>query len=389
MPERGIAALGRFARVVSDAAAVSDVLRLLADALYEHVAPDGVAVFALGADGKLRLAAERGLGPEVAIEVDIDDMVLLPDRVRTALGPSFVSHLNRPLVAGASLYGDVVLLVKTAGAEPKLNLAEGLIDLAALALGNAAHVEQLERQAAELEQQQQLLARTERLRALGQMAAGVSHDLGNILNPLSLHLQIIGRALERGKLDEAKESTVEMKGVLERGVQTLERLRKFSRQPDGAGPDDADLDKLVREAVAIGKARAASTGGKLPKIVDELGAPPTVKAVSAELVTAFVNLIVNAVDARASIITLRSGTTDTGVWIEIADNGPGMPPDVSARVFEPFFTTKGEEGTGLGLAMVHATMTRHGGTIAVDSEVGRGTTFRLTFPSAGPPSRRS
>jgi len=288
-----------------------------------------------------------------------------------------------------------------------LDVGEGLIDLAALALENDAHVAQLERQYAELHAQQEMLIRTEKLRALGQMAAGVSHDVRNILNPLSLHIQLITRGIDRGQLQDAKESAVEMKQVLQRGLQTLDRLRDFSRQNNEGKSELVEVDTLVREAVAIGKARAASRGN-LPRIQDDgLSGPPPVMAISSEIVSAVVNLIVNAIDALASAakaaaatgggppssggatgtITLRSGEDDKGVWIEVADDGPGMPPEVANRVFEPFFTTKGEEGTGLGLAMVYATMQRHGGSVTIDTKQGKGTTFRLSLPADGPMSR--
>jgi signal transduction histidine kinase len=99
-------------------------------------------------------------------------------------------------------------------------------------------------------------------------------------------------------------------------------------------------------------------------------------------VNALVNLIANAIDAMPAggTITLRSGEGDGGAWVSVADDGPGMPPEVERRVFEPFFTTKGEAGTGLGLAMVQATMRRHGGTVKLVTEPGQGTTFTLWFP---------
>ncbi len=388
MPDRAIDALVRFARVVSDADGASDVLAVLADALHTHVCEDGVAVYALGPNGTLALAAERGLGDVAKIAIELDEMASLGDRVRACCGPGFRNHVARPLVAGGNLFGAVVLLYRDdEGPEPrKLSLAEGLIDLAAIALGEAAHVEQLERQFAELRAQQEMLARTEKLRALGQMAAGISHDLKNILNPLSLHIQLITRSLDRGNVEDAKESAVEMKQVLQRGVQTLERLREFSRQEKEAKTELVDLDRLAREAAAIGKSRSTS-GGRVLRIHEELGAPAHVMAVSGEVVSALVNLVVNAVDAGASSITLRSGQDAGGSWVEVADDGPGMPPEVAKRVFEPFFTTKGAEGTGLGLSMVYATMQRHGGAVTLDSKQGDGTTFRLWFPQSGPTSR--
>jgi signal transduction histidine kinase len=387
--DRAIEALGRFARVVSDADVAQDVLGLLADALFEHVCPDGVVVYALEASGKLHSVAGRGLAACERVEVELDDVGTVADTLRAASGEPFAAHLNRPLVASGSLYGSVLMLWKDDASNPKLALAEGLIDLAAVALSTAAHIEQLERQFAELRAQQEMLARTEKLRALGQMAAGVSHDLKNILNPLSLHLQVITRSLDRGNTPDAKESAIEMKEVLQRGLQTLERLRDFSRQSKEAKSELVEVDKLAREALAIGKARAASGGGRLPKVKDELTSPQGVMAVSGEIVSALVNLVVNAIDAMsgngaAGTITLRSGEDERGAWIEVGDDGPGMAPEVATRVFEPFFTTKGQEGTGLGLAMVYATMQRHGGTVTVDTAPGKGTRFRLSLPAAGP-----
>jgi signal transduction histidine kinase len=126
----------------------------------------------------------------------------------------------------------------------------------------------------------------------------------------------------------------------------------------------------------------SSKGGRLGKIKEELESPPLVTGRSGEIVSALVNLVVNAIDAMPSggTITLRTGQTDTSSWVAVQDDGPGMPPEIERRVFEPFFTTKGEEGTGLGLAMVYACMQRHGGSVALETAPGRGTTFTLSFP---------
>jgi two-component system, NtrC family, sensor kinase len=129
----------------------------------------------------------------------------------------------------------------------------------------------------------------------------------------------------------------------------------------------------------------ASMGGRLARIEEDLGGPPPVFALSGEVLSALVNVIVNAIDAlsaKGGTITLRSGEEGGGSWVEVEDDGPGMPPEVEKRVFEPFFTTKGAEGTGLGLAMVYATMQRHGGNISIQTREGQGTRFRLWLPGA-------
>ena len=104
---------------------------------------------------------------------------------------------------------------------------------------------------------------------------------------------------------------------------------------------------------------------------------------ASEAVSAIVNLIVNATDAMPTggVITVRTGAETGGGWIDVIDDGPGMPPEVESRVFEPFFTTK-PEGTGLGLAIVYAFVQRHQGKIQLETAPGRGTRIRLWFLAA-------
>src|SRR5262249_53305251 len=102
-----------------------------------------------------------------------------------------------------------------------------------------------------------------------------------------------------------------------------------------------------------------------------------------DIVSAIVNLVVNAVDAmtEGGTITLRTGGDARASWIEVADDGPGMPPEVEQRVFEPFFTTKGDEGTGLGLAMVFACVERAGVPASLATPPGRGPRSPLASPA--------
>jgi signal transduction histidine kinase len=131
-----------------------------------------------------------------------------------------------------------------------------------------------------------------------------------------------------------------------------------------------------------------SSTGNVLRIVEELGDVPVILADGGELVSAIVNLVVNAIDAAGTVgksVTLRTGVEGGVPYVEVADDGPGMEPDVEKRVFEPFFTTKGSEGTGLGLAMVYATVQRYAGTITLDTAPGKGTRFRMSFPCSAPP----
>ena len=382
-----VGALVHFARLVSDAMVASEILPLLAKALCEHSGADGVCVVEIAATGGAHVSVARGLPPAVAaLEVDQDAMgEELGRTVLGACGSAYHHAEARPLVAGGNLFGAVVMVFKGAApAGTALQIADGLVDLAAIARESAQQIEKLERSYADLRTSHEVLARTTKLRALGQMCAGISHDLKNILNPLSLHLQVAERALARGDTPEARESIVEMKQVVVRGVETVERIRAYSRQEPETRTELIDLDLLVREAVAIAKPRMAAAGRVL-RIVEELGAPGPVMAVASEVVSALVNLVVNAIDAagtKGKTITLRTGQAGGGSFVEVEDDGPGMLPEVEKRAFEPFFTTKGSEGTGLGLAMVYATAQRYKGEITLDTALGRGTRFRLWFPAA-------
>jgi signal transduction histidine kinase len=264
----------------------------------------------------------------------------------------------------------------------RLELARGLADLAAISLEKSAQFAELTKAYDELRASREVLARTEKLRALGQMAAGVSHDLKNVCSPLSLHLQLVQRALKRQDIGEATESVEEMRAIIARMVEMLERLRGFSRQQPDTRAGAVELNALVHEAIELSKPRMSSRGGPLCKIVEELGAPPPVLARPGDLVPAFVNLVVNSMDAMrdGGTITIRTGELRGGGWVEVRDTGPGMTKEIQERVFEPFFTTKGDEGTGLGLAMVYATVQRYGGTVSLDTAPGKGAAFTIWLP---------
>ena len=390
--QQAIHSLVEFARVVSDHQAGSDPLARLADALVDHAGADAVGAF-LVAGERLRLTASRGLPDRLqSWTPDGDDIISseLGRAALAALGDDTFAHAKTlPLVSSGGLFGAAILFWKQPpdGSEPwQGELAQGLADLAAIALATSAHLHSLARANEELRASREALVRSEKLRALGQMAAGVSHDLKNILNPLSLHLQILARGNAKGDTARVDETVGEMKQALKRGLDVVERLRQFSRQTPASKVVAVELNTLASEAMHLARPRMASGTGRLSRVHELLGEPPSVLGEPSEIVSAVLNLLVNAIDAMpdGGNLTIRTGEERGGGWISVADDGPGMAPEVQARVFEPFFTTKGLEGTGLGLAMVYSTMHRHRGTVRLDSAPGKGATFTLWFP---PPSR--
>jgi signal transduction histidine kinase len=368
----------------------AEILNLLADAAIEKLGARGAVIVELLATGEAKVVEARDVPGAVRAfraEVDVIDAEL-GERL-AALG-GLAHPRTLPLMSGGDLFGALVLFfADAAAADAHLPEEEVLVDLAAIALGKARQYAELSRSYADLRASREILERTEKLRSLGEMAAGISHDLKNILNPLSLHLQLLKRIVRRGGAEEERktaslEAIAEMEQVLRRGVETVERLREFSRQSPEKRLEPVDLDALAHEAVELSRPRIATVvRARGIRIVEELGHPPPIMARSAEVVNALVNLVSNAIDALADggTVTVTSGASAGEAWVSVRDDGPGIPDEHRRRIFEPFFTTKGQAGTGLGLAMVYALAQRYGGRLTLETAPGKGTTFTLAFPT--------
>jgi signal transduction histidine kinase len=379
---KAIRALVTFSRLASEAKAPEDIAVLLADALDTAVHAPAVAVFLVRPGGKLVLTAGHRL-PFTEWELDAElfgDELLarLKERCGDQLHPAQVL----PLVATGDLLGAIALCAKPGADLPSRVVAEAVADIGAIALGKAHQLSELLRTNEELRASRQALAQSEKLRSLGEMAAGVSHDLKGILNGLSLPLQALKREVDLG--DAGVEELVHaMEQTIRRGVETVERLRDFSRQKPSELVGAVAVDPLLEEAVRLARSRLHGAAHAI-ELRFEPGAPPPIMVPPAELVTSVMNLVVNAIDAmdKAGHVTVSSRVDGDRVTIEVVDTGQGMRPEVQQRIFEPVFTTTGTHGTGLGLAMAYAFVQRHHGTIELDTAPGAGTTFTLRFPIA-------
>src|SRR6266481_6376363 len=226
-------------------------------------------------------------------------------------------------------------------------------------------------------------ARSDKLRALGELAAGVAHNLNNSLTVIQGRAQLL---LMRSSAEAGNRKSLE---VITQAVgdcsQTLRRLLDFSRRESTRHPTPLDLSELITSSVEIARPKWQSTSAERTGSIEvEVNAPEPAFTLgdSAELREVVLNLIFNAVDAMPQGGTIEAGTRVEGktarFWI--ADTGAGMPPEVIARIFEPFYTTKGERGTGLGLSASHGIIENHSGDINVISEPGKGTRFEVILP---------
>lgn len=241
----------------------------------------------------------------------------------------------------------------------------------------------------DLRQTQQAIMQQERLRALGQMASGIAHDINNAISPVALYTEML---LEREP--NLNERTREYLETTQRAINdvahTVSRMREFYRQQE---PQLAfmpvDLNTLVQQVLDLTRARwndMTQQRGIFIELRRELARDlPAVAGVESEIREALTNLVFNAVDAmpEGGTLTLRTRSVSNApqALVEVSDTGVGMDEQTRRRCLEPFFTTKGERGTGLGLAMVYGVMQRHGANIELESAPGEGTTVRLTFPA--------
>ena len=251
--------------------------------------------------------------------------------------------------------------------------------------------EQLEQALTALRAAQSQLVERERLRALGQMASGIAHDLNNSLSPVLgfAELMLNDPAVLRDEERSRRYLQMIHTGAGD-AAHVVRRLSEFYRQGQTEPAlEPVDLGELLRETLALTQPRwkdqASAEGREISASCTAAGGL-TIWADPSSLREALVNLIFNAVDAMPAggALTVAARSDGDEVTIAVQDTGVGMSPEALRRVFEPFFTTKGAAGTGLGLAMVYGIAQRHGGNVSVESEEGRGTTVQMTLPVGTP-----
>jgi hypothetical protein len=257
------------------------------------------------------------------------------------------------------------------------------------------------------------LVQSEKLASLGELAAGVAHEINNPvgyvssnLTTLKKYLSVYEKVLDSPEADSEDMMTLKKKlnyAFIRDDVQNLinetqvgvnrvktiiQDLKDYARTNAATHYVASDIQVGLKSTLNIARIELKNRSD----VRMELGKLPLVECAPSQIDQVFLNLIVNAAQAmpegKMGMIDIRTDCNDQQVWVEVKDNGPGIPPEVLKKIFDPFFTTKDPgTGTGLGLSVSQNIIQQHGGTLTVDSTVGVGTTFKITLPIKRPAAK--
>ncbi len=238
----------------------------------------------------------------------------------------------------------------------------------------------------ERKKMEEALLQTEKLKSIGTITAGISHEFNNILAIISGKAQLLEMTYKGDKalIDELR---VIAKAAND-GAEITSNMLKFAKtKPDTKEFVSYDIRELIRHSIDFTKPRwmneAQARGIGYKMNTEDMKCVPFIMCKPSEIREVFINVINNALDAMpgGGNISFSTWSGDDIVNVSITDTGEGMPENVKKNIFDPFFSTKGVDGTGLGMSMVYGIVTSHGGEIVVGSEIGNGTTFTMQFPT--------
>lgn len=229
------------------------------------------------------------------------------------------------------------------------------------------------------------LIQAEKFKAMGIMASGVAHEFNNILTVISNNAQLLKES-NNGNIDLEEVLSVICR-VVDDGAEIVDRMYRFTDiNKDTSNYISIKMDDLIKQVIDFTRPRwkemAHATG--IIYHIDQ-NAPKTLPAVlgnPSEIREVLLNIVNNALDAmpNGGRVSFRARKNKNSVFIAISDTGNGMPKDVKEKMFDPFFTTRSPNGTGLGMSVSYGIVKRHGGTIDIESEKGKGSTIILSLP---------
>ena len=332
------------------------------------------------------------LAPGQALYADLPRLRELSDDLCQELAARGASvYFAIPLHVGERTVGVLQSVATHTGGftGEQIQLLYIVADLLGPAISNCQLVGRLRSAYKSLQASQDKLVQTEKMRALGELAAGVAHNFNNSLCGVLgfLEMALIDPALPascRGLLEISRASALD-------AAQIVRRIQDFARrkEPDVAA-QPVNLNDLIRQTVELTRPKWENAAVASPMPIEMLVLPEAMAEVignPGELREVLTNLIFNAVDAmpQGGTLTVRAWSTLQEVFLSVRDSGVGMSESVRLRLFEPMFTTKGQRGTGLGLSVSFGIVQRHHGEFMVESMPGQGSTFTVRMPVAVSP----
>ena len=246
------------------------------------------------------------------------------------------------------------------------------------------HVAELSRYIEEQERIREQFGQIEKMSALGELTSGVAHDFNNTLAGILGRAELMLRKVSDAEIRRGLEIIVKSAND---GAGTVKRIQDFARQRRDHDFEPVGVDQLLMDVNEITRPRwkdRAQASNVHISLSLQINTQGFVMGDPSELREVLINMVFNAVDAMPTggRLTLSAEEVNGAIEIAISDTGMGMTADVRSRVFDPFFTTKGAGGMGLGLAVCYGIIQRHEGSVVIESELEKGTTFRITLPIA-------
>lgn len=402
---RNLRAANDIARAVGATLDADSLLRVVLEEMRSLVSADAVTIVVVDDDPhRATIAATSGRPlPEQAdlvVEPGSELASVLLERRALLVSHEEVTDKQLARVLGSTGVGSAVLypivgqdrclgMLSLWSARPghfghgQLDLLDTLAPHIAGAFANARSYRQLLQAHHELEAAQGRLVAAERARAVAEVSAGVAHDLNNMLGGILGRTQLM---LLRGLDGETRVEVERIQRAVLEGADTVRRIQRFVRRRELSHSfTSVDLADVVKHAVEMTRHRwsdMANAEGRSIRVTTDVQDGLRVFGSASELHEVVANLILNACDALpvGGHITIAAAEDGADARLTVTDDGTGMDAETAARVFEPLFTTKGEDGTGLGLAVSHSIVQRHGGTISVETQLGRGSTFTVLLP---------
>lgn len=304
--------------------------------------------------------------------------VIIPDLEHMMAKTSNRNFVIVPLILRSQGIGVFVIHTEKAQQEfsnQDIQLLSVLANQAAVGVENWRTYQQLLKANEELKASQAQMIQAAKLAAIGELAAGIAHEIKNPLQVLMLHMELVqaGRPLPNWMEMFSKQ--------LKRLSDITLRLMNFSRNAsEEVIAEPINVNKALDDIVMMVRHEFEGNGITLDVTLGE--ELPAVGGNANYLQQVFLNLLINARDAMPNGGTISVATALTGfhISIRIADTGTGIPKEIQEKIFKPFFSTKGEKGTGLGLAICSKIIAQHKGELRVESEVGKGTVFTIYLP---------